>query len=664
MLRSDAGIVQPRADAVGVHRLPRGLLYDVSEGSLQHARGAHAEGGAVSLLALDSVPGRLDADQLGVLVVDEGVEGANGIGSAADAGDHGVRELAGLLEHLPANFLAHDGLEVADDGGEGVGSDGGADEVVGGADIGDPVAHGLVDGVFKSPLAGLDGYDLGSQGVHAEDVELLTFAVHRTHVDGAVQSEHGTDGGGGNSMLSRSSFGNDSGFPDALGQEGLSDGIVNFMSTGVCKILTFEPNGSSARQFGETLGNVERSGPPDEILPQQGNFGHEIWIVFDLIIFLRDFAEGFGKGLRDVLPPELSEHGGRRCRIGIMGLDVRNLSENGGLVGRRGLLVASGDEMGDGIADVGRLHLRSGAFAEGFRFLENGASHHDAVRNVGDLVDLLGSGDAEPDGEREVGLGPHPLDEVGEVGGKLGPGARHSRARHAVQERAGGVDEELDPLVRGGGRDEGDETDPLLLASPGERLALLRGKIHDDEAVRTRGFGRLRKGLEAVLVERVVVAHEDDGDGEAPATGLRDHREALIQFGRAAGDGDLVRLLDRRAVRLGVRVRNSQFDDGGTSLLHGEKDGYGVFFGGIPRRHERYKGRSTATLGHREGLFNTPSASPFHAGDGGGRRRLVEDGAERRYGGGAVRRHIVVGKDGKKTGGRQKTCSGNERWRR
>ena len=62
--------------------------------------------------------------------------------------------------HLRASFLADNGLKIAHDGGEGVGADRGADEVVRVDDVGHPVPHCLVDGVLQSAAAGLDGHHL------------------------------------------------------------------------------------------------------------------------------------------------------------------------------------------------------------------------------------------------------------------------------------------------------------------------------------------------------------------------------------------------------------------------------------------------------------------------------------------------------------------------
>ena len=82
-------------------------------------------------------------------VVDEAVEDAHGVGPAADAGDDGVGQPADEVEHLGAGLDADDPVEVAHHLGERVRAGDRAEEVVGGVDVGHPVAHGLVDRVLE-----------------------------------------------------------------------------------------------------------------------------------------------------------------------------------------------------------------------------------------------------------------------------------------------------------------------------------------------------------------------------------------------------------------------------------------------------------------------------------------------------------------------------------
>lgn len=73
------------------------------------------------LAGLHPVPGGLAADEADALVGDEGVEEADGVGAAADAGDRRVREAPGALQELAAGLDADDAVEVADHRGKGCG---------------------------------------------------------------------------------------------------------------------------------------------------------------------------------------------------------------------------------------------------------------------------------------------------------------------------------------------------------------------------------------------------------------------------------------------------------------------------------------------------------------------------------------------------------------
>jgi hypothetical protein len=77
------------------------------------------------------------------------MEQTDGVGAAADAGDHHIRQPAAALEHLLPGLAADDGLEVAHHGRIGVRARDGADDVEGVVDVRDPVAHGLVEASLR-----------------------------------------------------------------------------------------------------------------------------------------------------------------------------------------------------------------------------------------------------------------------------------------------------------------------------------------------------------------------------------------------------------------------------------------------------------------------------------------------------------------------------------
>ena len=136
-------------------------------------------------------------------VFEERIEQADGVRAAAHAGDQQIRQPLLLLQDLPPRFVADDALEIPHHQRIGMRAVGRAQDVMGGAHVRHPVAHGLVDGLLERLLAGLHRHDLRPQHLHAIDVQRLALAIHRPHVDHAFQAEHGRHGGGGHAVLAR-----------------------------------------------------------------------------------------------------------------------------------------------------------------------------------------------------------------------------------------------------------------------------------------------------------------------------------------------------------------------------------------------------------------------------------------------------------------------------
>ena len=235
------------------------VLQQVGLGAVEHAGAPGGKGGGM-LGGVDAIPAGLDAHELDAVVVQEGVERADGVAASANASHHVVGEMPGCVKHLLAGFDPDDALEVAHQHGVGVGADDAADEVVGGLDVGDPVADGLVDGVLEGAGARLDRDDLGLQQAHPEDVEGLALDVFCAHVDDAVQAQHGAGGGGGDAVLARPGLGDDPLLAHTLGQQGLAQGVVYLVGAGVGQVFPLEVYFRAAAVPGEVFGEVEGRG--------------------------------------------------------------------------------------------------------------------------------------------------------------------------------------------------------------------------------------------------------------------------------------------------------------------------------------------------------------------------------------------------------------------
>ena len=111
------------------------------------------------------------------------------VAAAANAGDKQVGETLLALEDLAARLDADDAVEIAHHHRIRVRPEGTAEDVVGRANVRDPVAQGLVDRFLEGLLPGLDPAHFGPEETHADDVEALALHVCRAHVNDTLHPE-------------------------------------------------------------------------------------------------------------------------------------------------------------------------------------------------------------------------------------------------------------------------------------------------------------------------------------------------------------------------------------------------------------------------------------------------------------------------------------------
>src|SRR5690606_37152733 len=131
---------------------------------------------------LDAATAGFDADEAHGSVLEEFEKEADGIRTAADTGDHLVRKTSLARENLLLGLEADDPVKLAHHHWIGVRAQRRAEDVMRVADIGDPVAHSLVDRLLQRALPRLDPADLGSHHPHAKHVQRLSLHVDGTHV--------------------------------------------------------------------------------------------------------------------------------------------------------------------------------------------------------------------------------------------------------------------------------------------------------------------------------------------------------------------------------------------------------------------------------------------------------------------------------------------------
>ena len=206
------------------------VLHEIALHAVHDARHAARNGSAARGLHPDDA-------RLGV---DEAAEDADGIRAAADTRHHHVRVCAEHLAALAVRLLTDHAVELAHHPRVRVRAHDGPEAVVGALDGTDPITHGLVHGVLQRAAAGLDGLHLCAEQFHAEHVERLTLHVHRTHVHLALEAHQRSGGCRGNTVLSGARLGDDPLLAHVLGQQRLTEHVVDLVAARVVEVLALE----------------------------------------------------------------------------------------------------------------------------------------------------------------------------------------------------------------------------------------------------------------------------------------------------------------------------------------------------------------------------------------------------------------------------------------
>ena len=187
------------------------------------------------------------------------------------------------LEHLLAGLVADDPLVLAHHQRERVRPGDRAEHVVRRVDVGDPVAHRLVDRVLERARAGRHRHDLGAEQPHAGDVERLPPGVLLAHVDDAVEAEQRGSGRGGHAVLAGTGLGDHPLLADVPGEQRLPQHIVDLVRAGVVEVLALEQHARSAGVLAELRHVGERRRAAGVVAQQRLQFGAERGIGLGLV---------------------------------------------------------------------------------------------------------------------------------------------------------------------------------------------------------------------------------------------------------------------------------------------------------------------------------------------------------------------------------------------
>ena len=174
-----------------------------------------------------------------------------------------------------------------------------AQQVMGGRNVGDPVAHGFADGVFQSAAAVGYGDDLGAQQAHAEDIETLPAHVFLAHVHRAIEAEQRADGGRGDAVLTRAGLGDNAPLPHAPGEQSLAEAVVDLVRAGVQQVFAFDVDLRAAEVRGETARVIERRGAARVVAQQVVEFGVESGVGLRFRVGALEFFERTTSELRE-----------------------------------------------------------------------------------------------------------------------------------------------------------------------------------------------------------------------------------------------------------------------------------------------------------------------------------------------------------------------------
>src|SRR5208282_6525018 len=198
------------------------------------------------------------SDEFDFLVFEKVIEDADGVRPSANAGDDGVGKFTFGLADLGAGFASNDAMKVAHHGRIRMRSKHAAKQVMGGANVGDPVAHGFVDRVFESARTRFDAANFSAQQTHTEDVKFLAAHVLGAHVHHALEAEQSANRSRRDAVLTGAGFRDHSMLAHAFDEQTLAKAVIDFVRAGVEKVLALEINFRAAKFCGQAAGEEQR----------------------------------------------------------------------------------------------------------------------------------------------------------------------------------------------------------------------------------------------------------------------------------------------------------------------------------------------------------------------------------------------------------------------
>ncbi len=235
------------------------------------------------------------------------MEDADRVAPPAHAGGYGIRQAPVFGEHLCPRLAADHRVEVAHHPRIRIRARHRADDVEGVGDVGDPVAHCLVERVLQRRRAAGHRDHLRPEQLHAVDVDLLPLDVGGAHVDHALQAQPRGHGGAGHAVLAGAGLGDDARLAHARGQQRLADGVVDLVRAGVVQVLALEQDPRPAHLRAQAAGVIDGAGATDVVGQVLLEGAQEPGIVAGLVVGVGQLLQRTGQGLGDEAAAKTAE---------------------------------------------------------------------------------------------------------------------------------------------------------------------------------------------------------------------------------------------------------------------------------------------------------------------------------------------------------------------
>ncbi len=307
MLGADAGVVQARTHAVRFGDLAIRVLQHIGAVTVQHTGYTALQRRRV-LAAVHAFTSGFNANQSCLLEGNVGVKNAHRIRAAAHTRQHGIGLSAQMhTRHLCDAFFADHALEIAHHHRIRMRPGHGADDVESVFYIRHPIAQGFVECVFQGAAARFDRHHSGTQQFHAVDIRALAFHVFAAHVHHTLQTIAGTNGGGGNAVLSGTGFSDHARLAHAFGQHGLADGVVDFVGAGVVEVFALQVDLSAAHFTAHASGMVDGGRAADKMRQFGFEFGDKGRVVLVICVGFFEFFDRVRQCFADKAATELAK---------------------------------------------------------------------------------------------------------------------------------------------------------------------------------------------------------------------------------------------------------------------------------------------------------------------------------------------------------------------